>query len=173
MTLKYALLHKDELVNLAGTILIDDKYKYYNIGYMTLPDPKDNEWNNLCFVSYTDKVIGYLDASVSRTNNIITSLDIWSVASNMKEFKVFERDLLDFMVYCLKRYPTINWSAIVNNPVRKKYRKFVKAVGGGIVGICHKWQLIQNELADAELYELLSSPEVIKKVEYLRDRIKV
>ena len=120
MTLKYALLHRDELRNLAGTVLLDDKYKYYNVGYMTLPDPKDNEWDNLCFVSYTDKVIGYFNASVGRTNNIIVSIGIWSVASNIREFKVFERDLLDFLIYCLKRYPTLNWSVCVNNPVRKK-----------------------------------------------------
>lgn len=171
--LKLAKLHEQELQRLAGTILIDDKYKYFNCAYLNLPEPKFDEWNECMFVSYTDKVIGYMNANVSRVNNIITNIAIFSDAKTYNEYKVFEKDLFEFFLYLLKRFSTIQFSVIVNNPVRKKYRKFIEVIGGNVVGTFHKSVRIQNELLDEEYYEVFSSKEKIEHIKNLSDRIKI
>ena len=173
MTLKHAILYKSELDDLAAEILVKDKYKYFNLSYFSLPTVDRDEWNNITFVSYTDKVIGFFSASVSRANDIISNVSMWSAASTYYEYKVFEKDLLSFFLYLLKRFEVLSWEVITKNPVRKKYRKFTESVGGNIVGIQHGRYKIFKERVDAELYELFSSSEVIKKVTKLRDRIKV
>ena len=173
MTLKHAKLHEQELSRLAAEVLVEDKYKYFNVGYMALPDIDKDEWNNIQFVSYTDKVIGYIAASAGRTHNIVTNIQVWSAASTYHEYKVFERDLLDFFIYLLKRFDLIEWTVVTENPVKKKYRKFVKTVGGGIVGTIHSRYRIHRRRMDAEMYELLPLDEVIEKVKQLRDRIRV
>ena len=170
--LELAKLHEEELKKLAGKVLIDDKYKYFNVGYMNLPEPTMDEWNNLCFVSYSDRVIGYFNAAVNRTHGIINSLAIWSTAASLKEYKVFEKDLLEFFIYCLKRYPVIQWSVVTENPVKKKYRRFIQTINGNIVGTYHKCCKVYNEMLDEECYEVISSPEIIQKIEKLKERIK-
>lgn len=172
--LEYAKLYEEEVNKLHFSLVDDKKYQYYFVGYFDIPTLEKDEWNKICRVSTIDGiVIGYLQANINRSSVIVSDLLLWSIARSYKEYKVFEKDLMSFILILLRKYPVIQWMVIINNPVRKKYQRFVKAVGGNIVGIQHKCARIGNEYMDEELYEIISSPEIIKKVEQLRDRIKL
>ena len=170
--LKSAYLYQEEIKQLFAKTCDNPKYKYYHLGYFDFPKIEDNEWNKIQRVSiYEDKVIGYLSSSVNRTNNIIDSICLLSDTSGIKNIKQFEKDIFDFFLILLRQYPTIQWVVVVNNPVKKKYEKFVNYVGGNIVGIHHKSAKVDNELLDEELFEIISSKEVINKIKELKQRI--
>ena len=171
--LKPALLFKEELNEIIISTWDNPKYKYYHIGFFDTPNVETSEWNNIRRVSlFNEKLIGYLSAYVDRTNNIISNLCLLSVASSFKEYKEFERDLLLFMENLLQNYTVIQWNVVYDNPVRKKYEKFCKVVGGNIVGIHHKSAKIGLQMLDEELFELLSSEQTLSKIRLLRERIK-
>ena len=171
--LKLAYLYQEEIKQLFAKTCDNPKYKYYHLGYFDFPKIEDNEWNKIQRVSmYEDSVIGYLSASVNRTNNIIDSLCMLSDTISIKEYKEFEKDIFDFFLILLRQYPTIQWTVVTNNPVKKKYEKFVKYVGGDIVGIHHKSARIDDQLLNEELFEIISSNEVINKIKELKQRIK-
>ena len=151
----------------------DSRYKYCYIGYFSLPPIEHDEWNYIPRVSYSDRVLGYFKATISRANDIVSSITIFSVAKTYKEFKIFEKDLLSFFLKLLERFPTIMFAVVIGNPVRKKYRKFIEYVGGNIIGISHKSARVGLELLDEELYEIHAEPNTIEKITELKERIKI
>ena len=169
--LAHPKLFENELKQIAA-VTIDEKYKYYHGGYLSLPTIDDDEWNKIQRVClYKDKVIGYFNANVNRTHGIISNLAIFSVAASYKEFKCFEKDLLSFFLLLLKSYPTILWTVVYDNPVRKKYEQFCRAVGGHIVGVYKQSCRIGKTLMDEEALQIISTDETIEKVQELIDRI--
>ena len=170
--LEFAKLHEEELRNIAYKVLLDPKYDYYNLGYFSIPEIPDNDWNYIKRVSYKYRVLGYFSAGVDRNNGIISSLAVWSCASDYKEYKEFEKDLLDFWLHISNFFSSIHFSVVIGNPVQKKYRQFIKAVGGNIVGVTHKTALIKGELRDEELYEVIVTPETKDRIKKLRERFK-
>lgn len=166
-------LYETELKQIAA-ITTGKKYKYYHAGYFTLPTVDDDEWNKIQRISlYNDKILGYFSGGISRTHCIISNIAMFSVASSYKEYKCFERDLLSFFILLLESYPTILWTVVYDNPVRKKYEKFCEVVGGRIVGVYKQSCRIGKDLKDEEAFQVISTPEVIENIKKLRDRIKI
>jgi len=170
--LAHPKLYETELKQIAA-LTIDKKYKYYHAGYFTMPTVEDDEWNKIQRVCLCgDKVIGYFNGSVSRTHCIISNIAIFSIAQTYKEFKCFEKDLLSFFLLLMESYPTILWTVVYDNPVRKKYEQFCKAVGGHIVGVYKQSCRIGKDLVDEEALQIISTPETITKVKELIARFK-
>ena len=170
--LKHPKLYETELKQIAAQTT-EEKYKYYHGGYLSLPTIDDDEWNKIQRVCLCgDKVIGYFNGNVNRTHGIISNLAIFSVASSYKEFKCFEKDLLSFFLLLLESYPTILWTVVYANPVRKKYEQFCKAVGGHIVGVYKQSCRIGKTLMDEEALQIISNEETITKVRELIKRFE-
>lgn len=170
--LEPAILHKDEIQLILARTWDVKKYKYYHIGYNAAAEIDTDEWNKIQRAIIDDKLcIGYLHANVNRTHGIITNLGAISVADNYRRYKIVERDLLSFFLLLMDKYPTIQWSVCYDNPVRKKYEKFVQHVGGNIIGVFHNCCRIGLELRDEEMFEIFSTPESISKVKELKERL--
>ena len=147
--LVFAKQYEEAWKSIARSICLDEKYRWYNTGYIYIPNFDDTDWDNIRRLSLTEdgKIIGYFNAAVDRTNLVITNVAMWSVASTYKEYKTFELDLLKFIKSLFSFY-SIQFTVTIGNPVQQKYRKFVKMIGGDIVGIRHNCLYIEGERYD-------------------------
>lgn len=174
--LKFAKLYEKELTQLYYNNITDVKYQWINCNYNGALEINNDDWNTIQRVSLdneTSNIIGFLEGRVVRSCNKISELLIFSNANTLREYKIFEADLLDYMIYLLTNFRKLEFSVVVGNPVRKKYHQFLKVVGGRVIGTYTKSCRINGQLYDDERYELISTPEVISKVKELRSRIKI
>lgn len=169
--LKFAKLYEQELSKTYLTIICEPRYGYISEDYISAHKIDEDDWNYVQRVSlYENKIIGYIQGSTSRASNRIVQLCIWSIASNLKEYREFELDCLNFLLYLLNNFRKIEWSVCVNNPVKKSYRKLIKELNGSIVGISQQVHLINGKYEDEELYEIMSTDEVKLKLQNLITR---
>ena len=166
--LKFAKLYEQELSKTYLTIICEPKYGYVNQDYIAPNTIDEDDWNYVQRVRlYEDKIIGYMHGSTSRASNRITQLAIWSVASNLSQYREFELDCLNFLLYLLNNFRKVEWSVCMSNPVRKSYTKLIKKLGGRIVGISKQVHLVNGVYEDEELYEIMSTEEVKIKLRKL------
>lgn len=157
--LELAIKYRDQLENIQYDVWFEDKYKYWNCDtfYNSLQIDTDT-WNRHQFVSVkNDVVIGYIEYSISRSSNSVSSLSI----INFTDDKVaFAMDLKHVLTDIFEKYKfrKINFSVIIGNPIEKSYDKMVKKYGGRIVGTYKDdVVLIDGEYYDRKTYEILAS----------------
>ena len=166
--LKFAKLYEQELSKIYLNIVCEPKYGYINVDYISQNKIDEDDWNYIQRVSlHESKIIGYMHAGTSRASNRIVQLTIWSVASNLTEYKEFELDCLKFLSYLFNCFRKVEWSACMSNPVRKTYRKLINTLGGRIIGISEQVHLVNGVYEDEELYEIMSTEEVKTKLRKL------
>ena len=103
--LKFAKLYEQELSKTYLTIICEPKYGYISEDYISAHKIDEDDWNYVQRVSlYENKIIGYIQGSTSRASNRIVQLCIWSIASNLKEYREFELDCLNFLLYLLNNF---------------------------------------------------------------------
>ena len=169
--LKFAKLYEQELIKIHLNTITQSKYGYVNTDYLCGIKIDEDDWNYVQRISlYNDKIIGYMHGSTSRASNRIVQLNIWSVAGTLKEYREFELDCLNFLLYLLNNFRKIEWTVCVNNPVKKSYRKLIKELNGSVVGISQQVHLINGKYEDEELYEIMSTDEVKLKLQDLITR---
>lgn len=157
--LEPAIKYRDQLENVQYDTWFNDKYKYWNsdVFYGSMQIDTDT-WGRHQFVSVKNGVvIGYIEYSISRTSNSVSSLSIMNFSDNKI---VFGKDLIQALEDIFEKYKfrKINFSVIIGNPIEKSYDKMIKKYGGRIVGIYKDDAvLIDGKCYDRKLYEILAS----------------
>lgn len=157
--LEPAIKYRDQLENIQYDIWFEDKYKYWNadIFYNSLQIDTDT-WSRHQFVSVKDGVvIGYIEYSISRTNNSVSSLNIMNFSDDKIAFGIdLRRALKD--IFEKYKFRKLNFSVIIGNPIEKSYDKMIEQYGGRIVGVYKEdAMLIDGECCDRKIYEILAS----------------
>lgn len=157
--LEPAIKYRDQLENVQYDTWFNDKYKYWNsdVFYGSMQIDTDT-WGRHQLVSVKNGVvIGYIEYSISRTSNSVSSLSIMNFSDNKI---VFGKDLIQALKDIFEKYKfrKINFSVIMGNPIEKSYDKMIKKYGGRIVGIYKDDAvLIDGKCYDRKLYEILAS----------------
>ena len=157
--LEPAIKYRDQLENVQYDTWFNDKYKYWNsdVFYGSMQIDTDT-WSRHQFVSVNNGVvIGYIEYSISRTSNSVSSLSIMNFSDNKI---VFGKDLIQALEDIFEKYKfrKINFSVIIGNPIEKSYDRMIKKYGGRIVGIYKDDAiLIDGKCYDRKLYEILAS----------------
>lgn len=164
MTIKPAILYKQELNELLAMISMDKSFDYFTMSYAELEfDIKNDQWAQIQ-LAVIDKsnsiekgnVIGYLSANIQRPEYYISEL----VALNFLPDKkvIFGKAMKWFIDHLLneKNFIKIKFSIVCGNPIEKTYDRIIKNLGGRIVGIFKKDALLQdNKYYDRKYYEIL------------------
>lgn len=157
--LEPAIKYRDQLENIQYDTWFNDKYKYWNsdIFYGSMQIDIDT-WSRHQFVSVNNGVVlGYIEYSISRTNNSVLSLSIMNFSDNKI---VFGKDLIQALKDIFEKYKfrKMNFSVIIGNPIEKSYDRMIKKYGGRIVGTYKDdATLIDGKCYDRKLYEILAS----------------
>lgn len=157
--LEPAIKYRDQIYDIQYDIWFNDKYKYFNSGtYYGAMQIDENTWDRHQFASVlNDRVIGYIEYSISREENNVRSLGIINFTDNKI---VFGKDLAQALkdIFEKYRFRKLNFSVVVGNPIEKSYDKIIKKYGGRIVGTYKEnCKLIDGEYYDEKLYEILAS----------------
>lgn len=168
--LKNAILHNEELQKIYYDICTQEKYDYLNPNYHRDLTAKADDWETIQRVSYCGKVIGYMSAEISRGANKIYEMYVFSVAQKLTEYREYTRDLLDFILYLLKRFRKIEFCVTTNNPAMKHWDRFIEEVGGFVVGVNHESCYISGQLVNSKHYELFNWQDTIEKIQQLRNK---
>lgn len=158
--LELAYKHEEKLKELFMESWYEDKYKYYfasrwHTGF-ELPKPSDGDWNGTQFVSVDkDKnVLGYLDFSVNRDDDLVSNIGIINFSNNKV---IFGKDIAKLFddIFCKFKYRKIEFVVVCGNPIERSYDRMVHKFGGRIVGVLKKHVIIMgNEMCDEKLYEI-------------------
>lgn len=157
--LEPAIKYRDQLENVQYDIWFNDKYKYWNsdMFYNSLQIDTDT-WSRHQFVSVKNgEVIGYIDYSISRTINSVSSMSVMNFSDDKI---VFGKDLIQVLkdIFEKYRFRKINFSVIIGNPIEKSYDKMIEKYGGRIVGTYKNDAiLIDGSCCDRKVYEILAS----------------
>lgn len=169
-----AWAYKTELENISSDILCDPNYKWLQCGYSEIFTIENSDWNLVQRVSvHGPKLLGFLQAKVARCDNTVTQVTIFSnYLKRLEHFKIFEKDLLLYMADLLGTFRKVCWSVAVGNPVERSYDKFIKLVGGRVVGTKLKELRIKGDYYDEKLYEVLDTRAAKNAVLALLERRK-
>ena len=156
--LALAYKYQEELNSKMLEIAFNDKYKYYNNGiYWDYTKPIENDsWNKLQFVSIdkNDNILGYLEATIGRTNELISGLAI----INFYDTNItFSKDLYEFLTSLFEKhnFRKIEFEVVQGNPIEKMYDRCVRKYGGRIVGILNQHvKLSDNNYYNLKMYEI-------------------
>ena len=148
--LKPAVLYKEALAERAKVVVREpDKYKFlvycnYLCYDIFLVEDKD-EWNTIKRVSLSSdgKVLGYMQASVCRLDNSISSLQFVNFDLNVLSV-TFVRDMESFLQYLLSHFRKVSFSVAVGNPAERLYDKVIEKYHGRVVGIKQQEVLLQD-----------------------------
>ena len=157
--LEPAIKYRNQLESVQYDIWFNDKYKYWNsnVFYDSMQIDTDT-WGRHQFVSVNNgEVLGYIEYSISRTNNSVSSLSIMNFSDNKI---VFGKDLIQALkdIFVKYRFRKINFSVIIGNPIEESYDRMIEKYGGRIVGIYKDdVVLIDGKYYDRKLYEILAS----------------
>jgi hypothetical protein len=116
-----------------------------------------SEWSSIKRVSVDDKhnVIGSLYASIKQPEHFVKQFGMINFDRNNN--RTFVKDVVTFIDQLFMKYDfyKLRWSCITDNPATKLYYKFIKDVGGRIIGIADKEILLMdNKLYDVVYYEI-------------------
>lgn len=112
------------------------------------------------------RVIGYLSCYVNINTNAIDGLGAINFVPSMYGKNIFGRDLWQFVDDLLMRdkFNRLQFGVVVGNPAEAMYNKYVKKLGGRVVGIFRQSCLgAKGELLDEKVYEIL-------RIEYAANR---
>lgn len=155
--LKPAQSYEEELKKLFISVMYEEKYMYYFMGWNETYECDKNNWNTHEFVSVDKEgnVLGYISYNVNQRSDNASSLSIINFGDNKIIFgkDVFKAILDIFKKY---RYNKLTYSVHIGNPIEKTYDKLTKKYGGRIVGIYEKeTKLLDGKFYDLKLYEML------------------
>jgi len=179
--LKFAKAHEEQLKKYFMNTILDKKYQFVQIGYHAIPEISGDDWNRIQRVSIlqagnTSYLLGYFCAFINRTNNMVDQLTIMSFLPEDKYVhlgRVFAKDLLTFLINLLTTFRKVRFSCCPENPIVRRYRNLVSKQGiGRAVGTYEKELFIRGSYYDEECFEILSSPNVIQKLENLLKRLE-
>jgi RimJ/RimL family protein N-acetyltransferase len=160
--LDYAKKYETELVKLYQDIAFDPFYNFHLYGNCreALEIPKDT-WHGHYFVSKAgNRVIGYINYAISRSENAVQGISIAHFGGkNAKDGIIFGRDVMTALKDIFEKFGfiKINFRVVIGNPIEKTYDKLIKRYGGRIVGIFRKEvRLIDGKLYDVKEYEILA-----------------
>ena len=156
--LKPAIKYREQLEKFQVETWFSDKYKYWNSSvYYDALQVDESTWCKHQFVSVVnDEVIGYIEYSIARAENNVSSLSIINFSDNKI---AFGRDLRKALkdIFEFYHFQKINFSVIIGNPIEKSYDKMIAKYGGRIVGIFkNDAKLIDGQYYDRKTYEILA-----------------
>jgi len=157
--LKPAKVYEKELNDKIAESMLDPKMKWWQGQYKEAAMTMDDSfWNNIQLVSVNkgNEVIGYFKAHIDRPENFINSIGIVNFID--KASMLFAMDIYKFFNYLVnvEKFPKLNWTVTIGNPVEKQYDKLCKKFGGRIVGTQRFEILIGNEYCDSKMYEWIN-----------------
>lgn len=163
--LKSALLYKDGLTNRFSEILLDEKYKYYLMYNNSVLEILQDQTVQHQFVSVdkNNEVIGYISYGVNMACHYAQNLEIINFSNNKM---LFGNDLKQAIKDMFEKhnYTKLCFSAIVDNPKTKTYKKLVEKYGGRIVGTYkNDVKLFTGEICDIIAFEI-ENKNVLAKV---------
>lgn len=160
--LKPAVLYKEALAEKAKIVLMEpEKYKfmvYSNyLCYDSFNVEDKDEWSMIKRVSVNsdNEVLGYVQASVCRMDNSVSSLLFANF--NLDKISItFVRDMEAFLQYLLKNFRKVGFSVAVGNPAERLYDKVIEKYHGRVVGVKKQEALLQDgQFYDLKLYEIV------------------
>lgn len=159
--LKIANAYEKELRQLLAEASVDPRYMFYftqpSGGYFDIELNQNTVWaHHFVSLNKNGKVIGYLsyrvDAFARSVNNFgLISFDIGNQA--------FLRDTYDAIADIFEKYRMnrLEWSAVVDNPVTKSYRRVCQQLGGRECSYERQAvQLLDGKLHDSVSFEVLA-----------------
>lgn len=158
--LKPAQLYKDKLQDQFYKAWYDPANIYYSGWHgMDIPNLPENNYDEHNFVSVdkNDNVVGFISYGINWAS---MSAERFGIISFDKGSLIFGRDLFQvicnlFEVYHMNR---ISWSAYVDNPAVKSYRRFIKKHGGRECAYYRQQARLQDGLLhDTVMFEIMSS----------------
>lgn len=166
--LKYAKPYENELKIIFNEIAFDMHYKY---GLMSVYREElkipESTWEGHHFVSiHNDKIIGYISYGIDRIQELAYNFAIYLF--NEKYCYTFTKDVLTVVddIFSKFGFRKLNFSCAIGNKPEIEYDRFVKRVGGRIVGYREKEvRLIDGQYYDLKLYEILATNYLEKRRE--------
>lgn len=167
--LKPAQLYAEELTKKFLEITYNDKYKFYNSGWMNKYVPSEDTWNMHEFVCiYRYEVIGYISYDINQRSQNITNVRIINFSNEKFAFGIDVRNVIKdiFLKY---KFNKINFCCYTANPAMLMYERFIKKFGGRVVGVYEKESRLSDGLYyDLKAYELLNNMQTFGLLEHQR-----
>lgn len=146
-------------------VTYDEKYKFFNSGWVDEYKPSDTTWNTHEFVSvHNGKLIGYIAYFIDRNEYDASGFRAINFTDNKL---VFGRDLIRVLkdVFEKFNFRKLSFGVYVGNPIEKSYDKMIEKYNGRIVGIKKKdSKLSDGKFYDFKMYEIFREDYLKAKV---------
>ncbi|MED1125396.1 hypothetical protein [Bacillus atrophaeus] len=158
--LKPAKMYEDEIRRLNAEIMFDLDFMYAETRSWREDTSLQNDtWNRHEFASVNEnnEVVGLMDYSIDRDSRMCYGLQIINFKKDSLS-TTFGKDLNQLFcdIFLKFKFRKIKFGVIVGNPAEKFYDKYIEKIGGRIVGIYEKDNILMDgELYDFKAYEVL------------------
>lgn len=154
--LKPAQLYTDLLRRKFWEIAYEDKYKFFNTGYIDEYRSVDNNWNTTEFVSIDNNgdIVGYVKYDIDRCSNRVYNFTAINFSKNKIVFGLdLGRVIQD--IFLKYKYRKLSFGVFVGNPIESSYDKAIERWNGRIVGIKYQdSRLMDGNYYDYKMYEI-------------------
>lgn len=151
-----AQLYSEQLKQKFWEIAYDEKYMYFNSGYVDEYTPSNSSWCTTEFVSINKEgmILGYIRYEVDRWSNRAHGL----CAINFSDDKVvfgFDLGKVVQNIFSRYKYRKLSFGVYTDNPIADAYDKMVKNWNGRLVGTKYQeTKLMDGVYHDYRIYEI-------------------